>query len=373
MDCGMRGVVLALVIGSQPMANVQAQDLKTEGQRQELIPSGLVKIARVTGKSIAGEQLPNPNQTDRRFDVGGTDLGIIWDMGEGQTGIWFGDTYGKDFVPQPGGGPGEAKNWRSNVLAFSSDTELEDGLSFSGMVGDRDDEAKELLYGAKNTSGEGDWTSIPTAAIRVNGVDYVHFMNIRKWLEPGNWSTNYSAVYASSDGGKCWQPTPVRFDSRSNFSQVGFARQGGYVYMLGTKPGRLHAAYLARIPEQSIQDMRKYEYWNKGKGWIKGDESQATAVVEDAVGELSLLYHTKYKRWILTYLSGTDYRLFLRDAEQINGVWSSPKTLVKGEEYPGLYGAFLHPMKNNEDTLYFLMSEWGPYNVFLMKVSVFLH
>lgn len=362
--------MFTLAIGLLPMAKVYAQELKKDSSQKELAPSGLIKIARVTGKTVSGEKLPNPNQTDLNFDVGGTDLGIIWEMGGGQAGIWFGDTYGKDFVPQPGGGPGNAKNWRSNVLAFSSDTELDDGLSFSGMAGDCTDEAKELIYGAKNTSGEGDWTSIPTAAIHVKGVDYVHFMNIRKWLEPGNWSTNYSAVYASSDGGKSWQSTPVRFDAQSNFSQVGFASQEGYVYMMGTRPGRLQAAYLARIPEQSMQDMQKIEYWNEKKGWIAGDESQATPVIDDTVGELSLIYHTKYKRWILTYLSGSDYCLVMRDAEQINGVWSRPKTLAKGEDYPGLYGAFLHPMKNNEDVLYFLMSQWGPYNVFLMKVTL---
>ncbi len=52
--------------------------------------------------------------------------------------------------------------------------------------------AREICYGGKDGSGNGDWTSIPTAAIRANGIDYVHYMNIRNWA---GWITNFSSLY----------------------------------------------------------------------------------------------------------------------------------------------------------------------------------
>lgn len=64
-------------------------------------------VARVTGRSLEEERhLPNPNQTDVRWGLGGTDLGIIWEIAPGRYGLFFGDSYGPDFVPVAGGGPG---------------------------------------------------------------------------------------------------------------------------------------------------------------------------------------------------------------------------------------------------------------------------
>ena len=68
------------------------------------------------------------------YDVGGTDLGIVWDKGGGEYFIAFGDTNDT------------AGNWnRSNVLAISSDTNLEDGLAFSTMIQSKPGHAKEIL------------------------------------------------------------------------------------------------------------------------------------------------------------------------------------------------------------------------------------
>ena len=58
--------------------------------------------------------------------------------------------------------------------------------------------AREIIYGGKDSSGNGDWTSIPTAAIRANGIDYVHYFNMRHWT---GWVTNYSGRYKSADNG----------------------------------------------------------------------------------------------------------------------------------------------------------------------------
>ena len=76
--------------------------------------------------------------------------------------------------------------------------------------------------------------------------------------------------------------------------------------------------------------------------------------------------------WIITYLKDTftdNYAIVYREATELTQ-WGKERTLVKGSQYPGLYCAFMHPLKNNEDKLYFLMSLWNPYNVFLMSVDM---
>lgn len=334
-------------------------------QEKQLVVYDVKRVARLTGKSTIEENLPNPNRTDERFNLGGTDLGIAWDMGKGKTGFFFGDSYGSDFKQVKAGGPGNAGNWRSNVLAISTDNQLEDGITFDTMI------SKQVIYSPHITDGTGSHTAIPTAAIHIGEKDYVHYMDVRKWGNAGNWTTNFSALYSSKDGGKVWLPCKeVRFAALSNFAQVGYAKKDGYVYMMGTKPGRSGGAYLSRFKQNDILNQAEYEYWNKIEGWKKGDESQASLTIDAPVGELSIAYHTGLKKWLLTYLNGQKGDLVIRYATEINGKWSEEQTLVSGKEYHGLYGAFIHPAKLDGNDLYFTMSLWWPYNVFLMKASL---
>ena len=185
----------------------------------------VTRIARVTGSIINGENFPSPNNTATKWNVGGTDLGIIWEMQPGKYGIFFGDTFGYDFKPNPANPGPNGGSWRSNVLAFSEDNNLEDGLSFSNMATDDKGYAREIVYGGKDSSGNGDWTSIPTAAIRANGIDYVHYFNMRNWT---GWITNYSGIYKSADNGLTWAKCKdITFSSYSFFGQVGYFKKDG--------------------------------------------------------------------------------------------------------------------------------------------------
>ena len=69
------------------------------------------EIAAVTGEGSA-------NRTGSRFGVYGTDLGILWDNGQGEILVAFGDSYGSGWT-SPGAGPDHA-DWRCNVLAVST-------------------------------------------------------------------------------------------------------------------------------------------------------------------------------------------------------------------------------------------------------------
>jgi len=331
-------------------------------------------IARVTGDSLPGEKLLHPNNTGPDFDVYGTDLGLMWHMHGDRVGIFFGDTSGEGFVINKNGGNGT--NWRSNVLAFSSDTDLADGLHIDSMLLDNEGKALEVCPGGK-TNPEVYQTSIPTSAIRAGKTDCIHIMNIYDWGAPhGRWLTNFSTIYVSDDDGATWSRCDdVTFDPDSHFSQVAYAKRDGWIYMLGTQSGRGDDAYLARFREKDLRNMKAYEYWNgETKKWISGNEKAATPVLNGPVGEASLMWHKKFKRWILTYNYDPNYDesprtkahaiLYCTSHDLIN--WSEPKVLAKAEEFPALYCAYMHPLMDNDDKLWFIMSMWGPYNTFLM-------
>ncbi|RZL18663.1 MAG: DUF4185 domain-containing protein, partial [Pedobacter sp.] len=220
-------------------------------------------------------------------------------------------------------------------------------------------------------NGSGSHTTIPTAAIHANGADYVHFMDVRKWGGPGTWTTNYSALYRSIDEGMTWSSCPgVRFEAKSNFSQVAYAKQGDLIYMLGTIAGRFGSAYLARFKQGDILNQSQYEYWSTTQGWIKGKEGLASPIIDGPIAEASLFYSSRFRRWIVTYLNEKKGALVLREAVELTGVWSDEKIMVTSKDYPGLYGAFIVPSASVGNKLYFNMSTWFSYNVFLMEATL---
>ena len=76
------------------------------------------RIARVTGTPLTNESIPSPNNTAEKWNVGGTDLGVIWEMEEGKYGIVFGDTYGRAFSPTPHDPDPQDGSWRCRLLAI---------------------------------------------------------------------------------------------------------------------------------------------------------------------------------------------------------------------------------------------------------------
>lgn len=204
---------------------------------------------------------------------------------------------------------------------------------------------------------------------RANGIDYVHYFNMRNWT---GWITNYSGIYKSVDNGLTWAKCKdITFSSYSFFGQVGYFKKDGYVYMIGTQTGRDSNAKLARFHETDIENKTAYEYWNSFTNqWIKGNENEATVLIEDKVGELSFIYNETHKKWIIAYFNADRYNITMRTAEDITGPWSEPYELANGREYAQLYGSYIHPLSVTGDNLYFTMSMWMPYNVFLMKAEL---
>lgn len=78
----------------------------------------------------------------------------------------------------------------------------------------------------------------------------------------------------------------------------------------------------------------------------------------------------KYRRWIVLYFDQEKYAICYRSAARINGSGRRSGFWSPVPDYPQLYGSYIHPASAGSDDLYYTMSEWVPYNVFLMRTSI---
>ena len=342
----------------------------------EMVFGNPVPVSRVTGASLPGETLPNPNRTDSLWNLAGTDLGTFCDLGDGKYAMFFGDSFGRGMQIGENGGPAHGSSshdWRSNVAAFTSDADLSDGLSFDYMYADpwKPDRAMYVVY----RPDEYHFTSIPTAAICLNGVIYMHYMYWEVSFREHDMQ-GFSSFAVSRDGGNTWEDMrgSVRFPWDSNFGMVAMATKPGdkYCYMMGGQTQghfRKCPPKLARFRYDDILKIDRYEYWNSGKGkWIRGDEREGTVILPGTgFGEATLLWMEKYNRWITLYIDSVNKGVFYSTAFDITGPWSTPRKLdTEG------YGTFIHPScaTSGEDVIYFVNSLWKKYNVFLYKADV---
>lgn len=335
--------------------------------KKTLVVTKATKVARITGKPVAGETIPSPNNTARDYDIGGTDLGIYWKMDEDKVGILFGDTFGKDWYP------GYTPNWRSNAMGWTSDKNLSDGLTIDGMITEPAGVAKQIIYSAHITTGFDDWSSIPTSAIRIDGKDYVHYMNVRVWNP--RWETNWSGFAVSENDGRTWELHKGLFSSDSKFAQMALWEKDGYIYSMGSIIGRRGLPYVARFTKENILKPDEWEYWNKSKGWEKGRAVYSSPLfgnqTDEMYAEPTLIYHDYFKKWITVYFNEIKNRIVLRSADEITGPWSSEQLVASGSDYPIPYGGFIYPLNLDKPEIYISLSQWDPlYNVFLMKVEL---
>jgi Domain of unknown function (DUF4185) len=312
------------------------------------------------------------NATEARYQVKGTDLGIMWTDERGQILAAFGDTFGPGWTGHGSevGNPA-ASDWRSNTLARSSDRNPAEGMSFTDFVADRAGHAKELLPSLKQDGVE--ISKIPTGGVNVGGRNYLAYMSVRHFGQPGQWITNYSGIAYSDDGGQTWiaaptvcRPNTPGFDEK--FQMIAYARRDGFVYAFGTPNGRFGDAHLARVPEQRLLDTSAYEYWT-GTAWQRGTSAISAPIVTGPVGELSVRYDQTLKNWEMMYLDQSHEAIVVRLAPQPTGPWGAPMPVATSSQYPSLYGGFLNPDSHGSD-IYFTMTQYDRYNVSLMHTTL---
>lgn len=335
----------------------------------------------------------SPNESINRYGVAGTDLGIMWDNGDAEDPevlMAFGDTMGDCSIP--------GNQWRSNVLFRSGDTDLTDGLSVDSAATDQDGLAKSIVP-RKNLPGE--TTVIPTAGIAVEGVQYLRYMSVAQWGQPGSWTTNYSGMAYSTDNGENWTVVPGMARPITDTVPIGegappvdddwresqmssYLKADGYLYEYMTSSGRQGAPIVARVPladspspedladgssspePAGVLDPEGYEYWD-GDAWVD-EVSEAHPVMPAPASEMSVMWNDSLGKYTSMYSQGYN-SVVMRTADRPEGPWEDPTVLVDYSTLPGVYGAFMHPWAQGDD-LYYLVTTWNAYNVFLVRTRL---
>lgn len=320
-----------------PAATPVNKDLPTE------------QIAQLTGSP------PSINNTASEWMVYGTDLGSSF-LHKGEIVLVFGDTFGID------GG-----FWRSNVLGFSSDTNPADGVIIDRMITDEYGHAKELLPSKKVDFEE--MTVIPTYGISIDDRMYLHYMSVSHWGAPGHWDLRKSGFAYSDDDGENWvYDDQAVWPGDSNFGQVAMEEFEGHIYVWGIPGGRYGGVQLARVAPENLLDFDAWEYFAEG-GWTP-DITEAEQIIPPNVGELSVRWNSYYEQWIMMYLNDPRGLIELCTADEITGPWSEPMIAARAIDYPALYAPYMYPVWNDGPDIYFNMSLFGPYQVFLLKTRL---
>lgn len=307
------------------------------------------------------------NKTSGNYGVFGTDLGIIFDKGE-EIFIAFGDTFS---------GPDFSGNWRSNVLAVTKDRDASDGILFDRMISTKvNRNAIEMLHARRQDNIE--ITVIPTGGFSIGDTLYLCYMSVRHWGPPGRWDCNYGGIARSLDNGQTWEKLEdLHWEGDGIFVQLCPVRYGAYVYFYGIGGGRAGPVGLMRVLEDQVEDKGAYQYFCGFDGvqalYLSGPnaEKNPQRIIPAPAGELSVMYNPYAAEWLITCLSGED--LVMRSSKTPEGPFSPVHIIARQSDYPGLYGAFMHPAYTGDNgrIIYFLTSFYTPvYNVSVMRAEL---
>jgi hypothetical protein len=325
--------------------------------------TNVTRVAQLTGPD-------SMNKTGRYF-VAGQDLGSMFQSG-GKTWFVFGDTFGQRDEGMTGGG---GTGWRSNTMAYTTDTDPSNGITFDGYIVDDNGWAKELIP-AKQVDGD-EITVIPTYGFAANGSMYLDYMSVKHWGAAGEWETNDAGLARSTDGGHTWTKlASPRWPGESNFIQVSVTAIGDELYFWGVTHGRFGGVALMKVPTADVEKQDAYRYFTgvdtHGSPQWSPDMKRAKVIVDSTVGELSVAWNPYLRRWLMTYTDGGGHGTEIRDAAAPWGPWSDAMSLVSATDVPGVYAPYMLPAYTADGgrTIYFTLSIWDPYNVFWYRADL---
>jgi hypothetical protein len=323
-------------------------------------------VGQITGADAPGDTT--------KYAADHMDLGSMFEAG-GKVWFVFGDTFGERPADMTGGG---GSFWRSNTLGWTTDDDPSNGITLKGMIVDGTNSAKELLS-SKKVDGD-EMTVIPTYGFAVGDTMYLHYMSVKHWGDPGEWDVNGAGLARSTDQGQHWTKLAKgpHWGPHSGFVQISSAHVdvGGvdWLYVWGITHGRFGGVHLARVRPDHVEKPSAWRYYtgtSRGEAQWGPSESKAALVVDDTVGELSVVWNDYLDRWIMTYLKeGTG--VVIREGITPQGPWGPARTVVSSDDVPGLYAPFMLPRYTADGgrTIYFTLSIWDPYEVFWYRARL---
>ena len=366
-----RGSIVAIIVITVAAQQIRANSI-TGTHDWEI-------VARLTGP--AGSDSINPTWN---VGIGGTDLGFSVNH-KGKAYYLFGDTFASDAVAGSGG-----PDWRKNVMAYSTDFDPSDGITFDGWLTRPNGTARQVI-----TPGTAPVTYIPTGGISVGDNLYVWYMHIENW---DGWTLSHAGLGRWREGESQFTVAPgYQFSNPNggaystehgsqgpgNFGMVAASYRNPlensgdpHIYLWGTPGGREGGVKLARVLPEQIENLAAYEYFagdSTGTPQWGSGESSGVKLIESGVGEMSVIYNEALREWTMMSISGgAAPNIEIRHAENPWGPWSAPKVVTSFSQAPGLYSPYMNPLlvENGGRTVYFTVSLWDPYDVYLAKVTL---
>ncbi len=361
----LRLVGLCAVLAAAGGAGAQIQGVESVEQ-----------IARLTGTE--GSDSINPTW---EADLRGTDLGYMMNLGA-RTFFVFGDSFSTDLPDQ---------GWRWNTLAWSDDTTPTDGLRFDGWIMDRKGAARAILRDKRQSA----IANIPTGGIGINGRLWLWYMAMARWDTGSDpcWRIHFSSLAVSDDQGRNFRILPdYQFPANSHFGIVSPALgdddpalRDGFLYLWGTTGNRCGGLKLARVEPERLGERAAYRFFgglapDGAPRWVRS-EFEAPLLLEDPIGEFSVMYNRWARHWILLHcqfnveMDGQKTRrtqMVLRQAPAPWGPWSPPLAVIPAEPDPGpIYAPYTNPkfVEDEGRVIYFTLSKWIPYDVFWFRAT----
>jgi hypothetical protein len=317
-------------------------------------------------KRLTGADL----DTNHRWQVAGTDLGIPYILENGSIGYLFGDTFN---TPFPEGPPPPPQNdWRAPVMLRSNvHPSAPGGIVFdSAAKVAGDGRAPEILdHNAHDPPPGGSWPNQEVSCIPNDGISFpetgrqvISFQSINRWGPGPSWRSRH-ATLAYSDNGNDFIRVPnlAWWNTESNDDPLQMwtmQRDGDWVYVFSVKAGRQPGPMmLQRVRWQDMFSRDLYQGWGwNGSDWGWG--RPCSPILEGVFGEPSVRKLAD-GTWVMCYLNAQIGNIVSRTATGPDRDWSDEKLQVSWLQEPNLYGGFIHPWsQRGNDNLHILVSKW---------------
>jgi hypothetical protein len=386
-------------------------------RRTQVARLGARKIVQLTGEWDRERWVPAHNQTETRFGIRGTDLGMSFEHEE-RLYFLFGDTWR---VNQ------SADDTNLDAIACSEDHDPSDGLDLNFLP--EPPRIKPCPDGSKVDQGA---FNVPLDGVSYERKMYVFFSTNHITLEDRLELMGRSVLTRFDNCDRRFQPLTVFSATKfvnvsiekgaltaAQADCVGLEPGTGVLWIWGSGRYRSSAVYLSVMPLEGLETRLEGRLFWDGRGWSTDEDDAAPVFCAGSVGELSVRYNRVLRRYLCMFNSDSPAGIVMHSAPEPWGPWSLRPLLVfdpwddsrkfakfihrawesgKPEtvqdfvaddiipqpdgsfetryfDWGGVYGPYQIAKFNSEARegvarVYFTMSTWNPYQVVLMSVDI---